>query len=254
MLICRAIPNFADRENENALQQISTLDIVVPCYNPKEGWQIDLLNNFRDYLDASSLHYVKLILINDGSTSGVQPAHFEYLKANLQDIQIISYPENHGKGYALRQGVRQSRADALIFTDIDFPYTLESMIAVEKSLLNNAGVVLGYRDQTYYESVPWFRKVLSKSLRWTIKTLLRLPTNDSQCGLKGFDRKGMEVFLDTSIDRFLFDLEFLVLANKRKNKINLVNVQLKEGIEFSSVSLKIVISELFNFLRIFLNV
>ncbi len=236
------------------MQQVSTLDIIVPCYNPKAGWEKELLNNFNAYVAASSLHYVNLILINDGSQHSVEQTHFDYLKANIQDIQVVSYPENHGKGYALRQGVRQSKADALIFTDIDFPYTLESMLAVEKSLLENGGVVLGFRDQAYYENVPWFRKVLSKTLRWTIKTLLRLPTNDSQCGLKGFDRIGQEAFLDTSIDRFLFDLEFLVLANKRKNKINLVNVELKEGIEFSSVSLKIVISELFNFLRIFFNV
>lgn len=190
-------------------------------------------------------------MVNDGSTQMVSEADFQLLQQAIPTITIISYSENRGKGYALRQGVEHSASDFYIFTDIDFPYTLESMLAVEEALLGQGGIAVGHRDQSYYGKVPLFRKLLSQSFRWFIKRLLSLPVEDSQCGLKGFNNAGKEVFLNTTVDRFLFDLEFLVLANG-KVPVYAVPVQLKEGIEFTTMGAKILWTESRNFLKILL--
>jgi hypothetical protein len=109
--------------------------------------------------------------------------------------------------------------------------------------------VAGNRDTAYYDRVPMFRRWLSKALRWVLRNLLRQPVDDSQCGLKGFDRAGKTVFLQTTIDRFLFDLEFLMLANG-KVKVTPVPVQLRDGVVFSQVGLKILATEGGNFLKL----
>ncbi|MBK9190506.1 MAG: hypothetical protein IPM77_02840 [Crocinitomicaceae bacterium] len=83
-----------------------------------------------------------------------------------------------------------------------------------------------------------------------MKTFLRLPTDDSQCGIKGFNKKGADVFLDTKIDRFLFDLEFIKLASKRKLNVQIAEVELKPNIVFSKVSFKILFRESLNFLKV----
>jgi hypothetical protein len=55
--------------------------------------------------------------------------------------------------------------------------------------------------------------------------------------------------LSTTIDRFLFDLEFLMLA-KNKVKVTPVKVTLRDGVVFSKVGLKTLWVEGLNFLQI----
>lgn len=226
-----------------------TLTIIIPCYNPRPGWAQRVAEHFLAYQNASQLPTVRLTLVNDGSTQQVSEADFQFLRQAIPDIEIVSYSKNGGKGHALREGVRQSESDLYLFTDVDFPYTQASMLAIEQALSKRGGIAVGHRDTTYYIKVPWFRKMLSRSFRWFIRQLLSLPVEDSQCGLKGFDHAGKAIFLETTIERFLFDLEFLVLANG-KVKVYPVPVQLREGITFSTMGAKILWRESRNFLRI----
>ena len=83
-----------------------------------------------------------------------------------------------------------------------------------------------------------------------LRHLLRLQVTDSQCGLKGFDSAGKAVFLETTIDRFLFDLEFLLLA-KNRVPVAPVPVELRAGVVFSKVGWKILSAEGRNFLQLF---
>lgn len=207
------------------------------------------MESFSAYKKASALKDIRLILVNDGSGKNAAEEIFQSLKKSVPELEWLGYPTNRGKGYALRKGVEMVRTDLCLLTDIDFPYTLESMLALEKILLEKGGICVGYRPELYYKKVPFFRKILSQAFRWLIRKVLRLPVDDTQCGLKGFDRAGSSVFLKTTVNRFLFDLEFLILA-KGKVPINPVHAVLREGIVFSSVRPSILIQESFNFLKI----
>lgn len=225
-----------------------TLTLIVPCYNPRPDWAQRVVEYFQQFAQAAASE-VKLTLVNDGSTQNVSEQDFQFLRQAIPTLTLLNYAENRGKGYALRQGVQHTTSYFYIFTDIDFPYTLQSMLAIEKALLEKGGIAVGHRDQSYYGKVPFFRKILSQSFRWFIKQSLNLPVEDSQCGLKGFDNAGKQLFLETTVDRFLFDLEFLVLANK-KVPVYAVPVQLKEGIVFTTMGAKILLAESGNFLKI----
>ncbi len=204
LLPLRAFPNGVF-----ILQSTSfRLQVIVPCYNPPEGWEAALASKFLDFqkfinkLGAQT----SLIVVNDGSQRNAGEANFATLRQLASDARVVSYAENRGKGYALRQGVAASDADFCLVTDADFPYTLDSMQRVVETLRDKGGIAAGNRDQGYYDRVPPFRRRLSKSLRWLLRNVLRQPIDDSQCGLKGFDASGKAVFLETTIDRFLFDL------------------------------------------------
>ena len=74
---------------------------------------------------------------------------------------------------------------------------------------------------------------------------------DTQCGLKAFNQKGKNIFLETTINRYLFDLEFVYLASNAEDiKIIPVNVQLKPGVVFSKMNFKVLRSELMSFIGI----
>lgn len=229
------------------------LQVVVPCYNPQAGWEQVLAAKFAEFKKALAglVDEVGLIVVNDGSARQVNPENFERLKALAPGTRVVSYAENRGKGYALRQGVAAADAGLILVTDIDFPYTIDSMRRVVEVLHVHGGIAAGNRDTGYYAHVPLFRRLLSQMLRWLLRNVLRQPIDDSQCGLKAFDRAGKAVFLETTIDRFLFDLEFLMLANGRV-PVNPVPVELRPGVVFSSVGGKILATEGWNFLRLFL--
>lgn len=229
------------------------LHVIVPCYNPLSGWEQTLAAHFQDFKEAANglFEELTLVVVIDGASTHTRTANFDRLRQLLPNADIVDYTVNRGKGYALRQGVAASDADFYLVTDADFPYTVDSMVRVVQVLKEKGGIVAGNRDTAYYERVPLLRRWLSKFLRWMLRNVLRQPIDDSQCGLKAFDHSGKAVFLKTSIDRFLFDLEFLMLANG-KVPVTPAPVELRESVVFSAVSWKILATEGRNFLWLLL--
>lgn len=243
----------ATKPARSVLQPTSVhLQVIVPCYNPPEGWEQALADRFAELRAALEglVEEVGLVVVNDGAARNAADENFDRLKRLIPGVKMVSYAQNRGKGYALRQGVQTSTAAYLLVTDIDFPYTAASMRRIVENLLEKGGIAAGNRDTAYYAGVPAFRRRLSQSLRWLLRHVLRQPIGDSQCGLKGFDQVGRAVFLETTIDRFLFDLEFLMLANRRA-PVTPVPVDLRPGVVFSSVGWKVLSTEGFNFIKLF---
>jgi glycosyltransferase involved in cell wall biosynthesis len=191
-----------------------------------------------------------LVIVNDGSSYGVNEEVVKYISENHQNFKFISLKENRGKGFALRTGIENATGGYFIFTDIDFPYTRQSFKSILNGFEKGGNLIVGNRGQDYYKNTPIFRKLLSKSLRRIMKTFLKLPVDDTQCGIKGFDEKGKEVFLITKIDRFLFDLEFIKLSSKKGLIVSSEKVQLKDGVVFSKIKFSILFRESINFIRI----
>ena len=227
---------------------IPELSLVLPCYNPPDHWEQTVVNCIHS-LEEKLAFKIDLIIVNDGSTKNVEPELHRFIKENIAQVTFIEQKLNTGKGQALRTGVEQSKGKTIIFTDIDFPYTEESFLKIYSGLQDHP-VALGHRSQDYYAHTPLFRKMISKSLRFALKSFLRLPTDDSQCGIKGFNQEGKKIFLETRINRFLFDLEFIKLISKRKLSSINIEVELKPGVVFSKVNMKILAKESFNFMSI----
>jgi hypothetical protein len=177
----------------------------------------------------------------------------EAIKLNDIPFTLISYDKNMGKGYALRRGVKAASAPLVMYTDIDFPFTDYSTHSLIGDLVNQQNdIVAGYRDEKYYlNKMSGFRRFLSKGFRFFIRSIIRLKITDTQCGLKGFNARGREIFLKTKTNRYLFDFEFIYLAGKNKAiKINPIPVRLKDNVVFRKMKLKILLQEAFNLLLI----
>ena len=65
---------------------------------------------------------------------------------------------------------------------------------------------------------------------------------------------GRGLFLKTRIDRFLFDLEFLRMAARTPGlRVSTVAVELREGVVFSPIGWKILLTEGLNFIKILIS-
>ena len=227
------------------------LHIVVPCYNPFEGWEVQLAQHFKNIQAQLPQYAIEAVLVNDASQTGINNTQIEYLKKELPLFSYISYTQNQGKGYALREGIKTLNSGLILYTDIDFPYEYDSMLKILQSLEAGSDIAVGTRDDGYYENTPTKRKWISKIVRFVFRTVFRLPITDTQCGLKGFNQKGKQVFLKTTINRFLFDMEFIALASKNKSVVmKPVYVELRKNVVFSRMNLKILTSEFWNFIKI----
>ena len=230
----------------------ASLSIVLPCYNPIDGWLENIESSFTKIKNQYS--QTELIIVNDGSIKNFTEEEVNHFFSSHTEIKIIWYAENKGKGYALRQGVKAATGELIIYTDIDFPYTHESFLKIYAELKSgNTDIAIGIRGEEYYTHLPQTRVRISKLLRWFIKKFLRIPTDDTQCGLKGFNQKGKDIFLQTTINRYLFDLEFIFLSARKKLSIKTIEVKLRPEIVLSKMNWKILLQEFGNFLKVFVS-
>lgn len=222
------------------------LSVVLPCYNPSSDWGKVVTDEIKKV--RTKIPSAELVIVNDGSQINFQSKDLE----NALNAHIVTLRSNSGKGKALREGIKVANGKYIIYTDIDFPYKIDSFWKIYSELeTHSSDIVAGVRGEEYYQHLSKSRVRISKLLRWFIRNFLSIPTDDTQCGLKGMNQKGKEIFLRTSIDRYLFDLEFIFLAAREKLNIKTVEVELKPEITLSKMNWKILLHEFGNFLKIF---
>lgn len=227
-----------------------SLAIVLPVYNPQPEWHYNIEKRFNALKSLLDEYEVSLFVVNDGSNLHVENDQIQWLKTQVPELTFLNYPENKGKGYALRFAIEQITSDFIMYTDNDFPFQNESMLDVASKLMD-FDIVVGVKNDQYYNQLPAQRKFVSKSLRRLIKIVFpKMITSDTQCGLKAMNIYGKKIFLQTTINRYLFDLEFIYSAGKAGLKCCTVPVELREGIQFSKMNNKILMHEFKNFLKI----
>ncbi|MHA8053501.1 glycosyltransferase family 2 protein [Aquirufa sp. OSTEICH-129A] len=228
--------------------------MVHPCYNPHAGWAEDLIGHYALFMSKIPQGLmVAVYVVDDGSKHGVYEEDIKKLQESISHFTFIKLSQNLGKGGALRHAIKQCQGDLVIYTDADYPYKMENAWEMCRRLAEGkVDVVVGVRDEQYYDQLPFWRKIFSLSLK--LMNYLFFPglkVKDTQSGLKGFNAKGKELFLKTKIAAFLFDMEFLVLVSKQKDiQMEWIYVQVREGIHFSTMKPKTILTELINFASI----
>jgi glycosyltransferase involved in cell wall biosynthesis len=228
-----------------------SLDLVHPCYNPHLHWAQDLVHYYGLLVNRLPKDLpIAVYVVNDGSSEGIEEQDILYLNTHIPHFHFIDLPKNLGKGGALRAAIKQTTSEIIIYTDADYPYKLENALEMYRKLdEEDVDIVVGVRDEHYYDQLPIARKIFSLSLKvMNYLFFPRLKVKDTQSGLKGFNQKGKIIFLKTQISAFLFDMEFLVMASNQKDiRMDWIYVQVREGIQFSSMKFKTILTELFNF-------
>lgn len=228
----------------------SKLTIVLPCYNPAPNWAHQIIATWQVLEKHLSDADLSLIVVNDGSRTPLSINAILDLKNAISNFKFVDYSRNQGKGYAVREGMKQAEGDYFIYTDIDFPFEMDCLLRIYDALKNGADVVCGVR-QKYDEQLKPKRRFLSLGSHILNKWLLRLPFKDTQGGLKGFNQRGREIFLSGQIKRYLFDTEFILRASKRKDlKLTAVTIYARPEIVLSEMSLNVLSKEFDNIFRL----
>lgn len=233
------------------VQKSSSIDIILPCYNPHLDWEQFLIEKHQELETKLEGRKVRFIVVNDGSKRGFTSEEIQRLLAALPDTVIVDNKMNKGKGAAVRSGLSYSDSGLTLYTDYDFPYEIDSICQVVHWLDEGYDVVLANRNHTYYSQLTFKRKVASYASRLLNFLLLGLTHTDTQGGLKGFNQKGKSFLASTRTDRYLFDTEFIYKASLADGTyIKEVPVDLRSSVSLPNLKKGIFLEEFKNLLLI----
>jgi glycosyltransferase involved in cell wall biosynthesis len=225
--------------------------VVLPLYNPSANWEELFLQNVKELNDLLSENVtVRYIVVYDGLPEESVYETFQTILQNNPAISFLPYAPNMGKGYALRRGVSEADTDYIIITDFDFPYAKRNIVELIDLLVDGYDVVVGKRSESYFRQLPFKRKIISQTCNLLKKAFLDLPSYDTQSGIKAFNKNGKQAFLETTINRFLIDTEFLLRSHKKQLAIKEINIELESYVRFSNFGLKVLREEMNNFFKL----
>lgn len=220
------------------MEQQPFLSVIIPAY--KEGERIGHnLLEIEKFLSEKDYDY-EIIVVVDGSPDNTAEVARNY-SDQVKNLRVIDNKENHGKGYVVRQGLLEAKGKYRAFLDADGSTSITHLDKFLPEFENGYDVVIGSRKiEGAYIQVhqPKYREVMGEGGNWLIRIVLglwRYP--DTQCGFKMLSGKAaQEVASRMVVDRFGFDFELVILAEKLGFKVKQMPVRwLNE--EGSTVSL-----------------
>jgi glycosyltransferase involved in cell wall biosynthesis len=171
-----------------------------------------------DHYLARADYSSEVLVVNDGSTDATAAIVERFLHL-IPNLRFLNYSEkNHGKGWAVRQGMLRARGNIRLFMDADNAVSVNQFENMLPFFKEGYEVIIGSRAIEGAELAPpqpWWRRVLGKGGYLFIQALAVPGIWDTQCGFKAFSEEAAHrIFGAAVIDQWCFDVETLALARQ----------------------------------------
>lgn len=201
------------------------ISLCIPMYN-ENSIIADTARTLHEYMSQTFTDY-EIIFSNDGSKDGCDKT-VEAL--GLPNVRVVGYPDNRGKGCAVRTALLAADGDIVMFTDADLAYGTSVIKQVYDAFAEtpDADMVIGSRNihKDGYEGYTFIRKLASKVYIKVLCFVGGFKLSDSQCGCKAFTRETVaEIFPHCEVNGFAFDFEAILWATKLGKKIKEIPVK-----------------------------
>lgn len=189
------------------------LSVIVPAYKQGATIKKDLENIEKTLAKGlgKSFDY-EIICVIDGELDNTKN---EAEKVNSSKIRVFSYQENHGKGYAVRYGMKQAKGSLISFLDAGMDISPKGIMMLMAHMdWYNADIIVGSKNHPVSRvNYPLVRRLLSIGYHIGVKILFDLPLTDTQSGIKIFKREVVEKILPRLLVKtYAMDIEFLAVA------------------------------------------
>lgn len=190
------------------------LSVVIPAYREADRIGSNLLEVDK-FLGGKDFSY-EIIVITDGSPDNTAEVVRNYM-GQIKNLRIVENPENHGKGYVVRQGLLETKGKYVVFLDADGSTSITHLDKFMPEFEKGFDVVIGSRKvKGAFVQIrqPRYREFMGEGGNWLIRIVLGLWTfPDTQCGFKMLTGKSAhEIAKRMVVDRFGFDFELIALA------------------------------------------
>ena len=206
--------------------------VLIPSYEPDE--------KLIKLIDKLSKTKYDVIVVNDGSGP-----NYKHIYNKIKDkCKLLSYDENHGKGYALKTGfkyIKETYKDYVIVTmDSDGQHTIEDANKLLEFTSKHKNIlVTGMRKRN--ENVPLKSRFGNTITRFLYKKITHIDVYDTQTGLRAFSNKLLDFMIDIPGDRFDYEMNVLLECAKEGIKIKELPIQTiyienNKGTHFKAIS------------------
>lgn len=189
--------------------------VIIPTYNNA--------TTIRRVIEDVEKYCTSIIVVNDGSTDDTAAI----LQSIPSPIEVVSYPDNRGKGYALVTGFKKAKAlgyTHAITIDADGQHFADDIPCFIEGLKHNPeGFIVGCRNLTE-ENMPRQNTFANRfsNFWFRLQTGINLP--DTQSGYRLYTLSSLKG-LNLITSRYESELELLVYAAWAGVDITSVNVK-----------------------------
>ncbi|WP_159951042.1 response regulator [Polaribacter septentrionalilitoris] len=195
--------------NDTIIQE-RCVGVVIPCYNEEKRL---FSKEFTDYIGKYSGYH--LCFVNDGSTDNTLEVLNNLRKGREDFITVYDCEKNGGKAEAVRQGMlymsKQEDLDFIGFLDADLSTDLADFDDLVKTIENsNYKIVSGSRISRMGANITKesARKIISMTINYIIRKILKMDFKDTQCGAKIFHKDVIDIsFGEKFVTQWIFDVE-----------------------------------------------
>ena len=217
----------------NSSKSKSKVCAIIPFFN-EEQFIRDIISDTLKYVDL-------VIAVNDGSID-----NSEKLIQNISNVIILSFPKNHGKGFALQNGFDEClkrNFEFIITLDGDNQHDPDFIPAFIKDL-DKYDIVIGNRLGEI-KNMPFMRILSNKitSILLSLKTKQKII--DSQCGFRAYRSEVLKKVKTTS-SGYEAESEILILASRMGFNIGFIEIPTVYADEKSKIK---PVAVIFGFLR-----
>ncbi|MEO9893034.1 response regulator [Aurantibacter sp.] len=213
--------NSIESSSDTQMLQKNVVGVVIPCYNEEERLSGD---DFKDFANRNLGYH--LCFVNDGSTDNTLKVLEELRQGNENNISVYNCEKNGGKAEAVRQGMlhlfKDEQYDYLGFLDADLSTDFRDFDDLVKTLdESNYKIVSGSRMSRMGADITKesARKIISMTINLIIRSILKMPFNDTQCGAKIMERDIIPMlFTKPFITKWIFDVEIFMRMRKHYGK------------------------------------
>ena len=194
--------------------------VLIPAYQPDARFPRLILELHR--ADPST----KIVVVDDGSGQKFSDI-FE--ASATAGAHVISYENNRGKGYALREGFTWIRdvagdlSECVVTADADGQHTLNDIFRVGRTCTDTGTSVLGVRE--FVGHVPARSRIgntATSALFW-LATGWKL--KDTQTGLRAFPVALLPALLEVQGDRYEYELRVLLHLAKFRHPVTQIPIE-----------------------------
>ena len=184
--------------------------VVIPCYNEEKR----LLNKkFTKFIIKNSGYH--LCFVNDGSKDKTLEVLYKLRKGREDFVTVYNCEKNGGKAEAVRLGVlhmaKKDDLDYIGFLDADLSTNLvdfdDLVCTLESSKFK---IVSGSRICRMGAKIAseGVRKIISATINFIIRKILKMDFRDTQCGAKIFHKDVIDIaFKEKFVTKWIFDVE-----------------------------------------------
>jgi glycosyltransferase involved in cell wall biosynthesis len=205
----------------------TSLDMVIPVLNEERDLPPNI-GKLRDFLASQMSDYEWRIIIADNGSDDSTPEVSRRLSEQLPGVGYLRL-EQRGRGLALRTAWSQSKADIVGYMDVDLSTDLGALPDMVKAIASEGfDVAVGSRLRKGSKVIgrSFKRSFFSHSYSLLFRAMFFTSFRDAQCGFKALSRRTVHDIVPLVKDnRFFFDTELLILAEKNGYRVKEVPVR-----------------------------